>query len=304
VSKNPDQSTYHYGDVITLTATANTGWAFSVWSGDASGSTNPVTITIDSNKVVTATFTQNQHTLTVNTVGSGSVAKNPDQGTYAFGTVVTLTAVPSAGWSFGAWSGAATGSTNPVTITLDSNKVVTATFTQNQYTLTVNTVGSGSVTKNPNQATYTFGTVVTLTAVPASNWAFSAWSGAVTSSANPVTITISGNSIVTATFLNTCQSITGVDFSFSPTAPRVGQSVNFTATVTGGTVPITYTWNFGHGADVVTTTATVGHSFPLTTTLRTYPVMLTTANACSNPAPVSRSVTVWPYRIYLPVILR
>jgi PKD repeat protein len=169
----------------------------------------------------------------------------------------------------------------------------------------VNTVGSGSVTKNPDQGTYAFGTVVTLTAVPSAGWAFSAWSGAVTSSANPVTITISGNSIVTATFLNTCQSITGVDFSFSPTAPRVGQSVNFTATVTGGTAPITYTWNFGHGADVITTAAVIVHSFPLTTTVQTYNVTLWAANACTSPtAPVAKSVTVWPYRIYLPVILR
>jgi hypothetical protein len=101
-----------------------------------------------------------------------------------------------------------------------------------------------------------------------------------------------------------CTSVTGVDFSYSPTAPRVGQSVTFTATVASGTLPVTYTWNFGHGADEATISATVGHSFPLTTTLQTYNVMLTTANACSNPAPVSKPVTVSPYGNYLPLISR
>ena len=36
-------------------------------------------------KSVTATFTQDQYALTVNVVGSGSVAKVPDQATYASG---------------------------------------------------------------------------------------------------------------------------------------------------------------------------------------------------------------------------
>jgi uncharacterized repeat protein (TIGR02543 family) len=73
----------------------------------------------------------------VNIVGSGSVTKNPNQATYTYGTVVTLTATPNAGWVFSGWSGDLTGSTNPDTITMNGNKVVTATFTQLQYTLTV-----------------------------------------------------------------------------------------------------------------------------------------------------------------------
>jgi uncharacterized repeat protein (TIGR02543 family) len=70
-----------------------------------------------------------QHTLTVNTVGSGSVALNPPGGTYNVGTEVTLTATPDAGYQFSGWSGDLTGSTNPATITMDSHKNVTATFT-------------------------------------------------------------------------------------------------------------------------------------------------------------------------------
>ncbi|MEE8471512.1 MAG: cell wall-binding protein, partial [Dehalococcoidia bacterium] len=104
---------------------------------------------MDGDKTVTSTFTQDQYTLTVITVGSGSVSRLPDQPTYALNTVVQLTATPAAGWSFSAWSGDLIGSLNPDTITMNGDKTVTATFTQDQYTLTVITVGSGSVSRLP-----------------------------------------------------------------------------------------------------------------------------------------------------------
>ncbi|HWR26852.1 MAG TPA: PA14 domain-containing protein, partial [Candidatus Thermoplasmatota archaeon] len=75
-----------------------------------------------------------QYTLAMNTIGSGSVTKNPNQSTYNSGTIVTLTATPASGWSFTGWSGDLTGSTNPTTITMTGNKAVTATFTINPTT--------------------------------------------------------------------------------------------------------------------------------------------------------------------------
>jgi hypothetical protein len=56
VSKNPDQATYNHGDVVELTATPVLGWGLAAWSGDLSGNVNPISITMDSNKVVTAQF--------------------------------------------------------------------------------------------------------------------------------------------------------------------------------------------------------------------------------------------------------
>jgi molybdopterin-binding protein len=70
-----------------------------------------------------------QYTLTISTVGSGSVTLNPNGGSYAPDTVVTLTADPADGWEFNGWSGDLSGSTNPTTITMNSSKDVTATFT-------------------------------------------------------------------------------------------------------------------------------------------------------------------------------
>ena len=85
---------------------------------------------MDASKAVTATFTQDEYSLTVNTVGNGSVSKDPDQPSYHYGEVVTLTATADPGWSFFGWEGDLAGNTNPITITMDGNKSVTAVFKQ------------------------------------------------------------------------------------------------------------------------------------------------------------------------------
>jgi hypothetical protein len=69
-------------------------------------------------------------TLTTSATGSGTVARNPNQPTYACGTPVTLTATPNAGWAFSGWTGDLTGSLNPATFTMDSSGTVTALFTE------------------------------------------------------------------------------------------------------------------------------------------------------------------------------
>lgn len=80
-------------------------------------------------KKVNLTFFYNfPYTLTINTEGSGSVIKDPDQITYSYGTDVLLTAVADPGWAFDHWSGDLSGSANPSTITMDGDKTVTANF--------------------------------------------------------------------------------------------------------------------------------------------------------------------------------
>ena len=62
------------------------------------------------------------------TSSNGSVTLNPAGGTYDSGTVVVLTPVAGSGYMFSNWSGGLIGSGNPVTITMNSNKSVTAVF--------------------------------------------------------------------------------------------------------------------------------------------------------------------------------
>ncbi|MFA5330275.1 MAG: Calx-beta domain-containing protein [Prolixibacteraceae bacterium] len=60
---------------------------------------------------------------------NGTVIRNPDQSTYIEGTTVQLTAMPGSGYKFASWSGDATGSANTITVTVTSNKNITANFT-------------------------------------------------------------------------------------------------------------------------------------------------------------------------------
>lgn len=76
---------------------------------------------------------------------------------------------------------------------------------------------------------------------------------------------------------------------FTPSAPVTGQTVTFTATSTGGTVPYSQAWAFGDGT--TGTGTSVVHAY---TTAGTYTVTLTTTDSGSpvQTAIVSKSITV------------
>jgi hypothetical protein len=202
---------------VELTAAPSLGWHFQSWSGDLTGSSNPTTLIIAGTMVVTAHFSKNEYTLTVSTVGSGSVTLN-NTGPYHYGNVVKLTAIANVGWSFDHWSGDVSGTVNPVTVIMTGNRVVTATFTQNICTLTVAIDGSGSVTLNDTGPFY-YGDSVELTAVPSAGWHFQSWSGNLTGSVNPKAFVFLGNMTVTAVF-----STTGIKVYINPPLAQKGQS--------------------------------------------------------------------------------
>ena len=148
--------------------------------------------------------------LSTSSSAGGSVtvpeAANCAGGRYFAGTIVHLTATADAGYSFTRWSGDVTGTTNPAAVTMSvSDKTVTAIFTPICYTLTigVDPAATGSVNASPAQnctGGYTYGTLVQLTAVPAAGYVFSAWSGDLTGSTNPGSVTMNANKSVTASF--------------------------------------------------------------------------------------------------------
>lgn len=201
VTKIPDLPSYPQGSSVQLTATPSGGYFFVSWTGDIpSGheADNPLTLVMDANKNLTANFSNQTFTLTTNAV-NGSITRNPNQAAYNNGATVELTAVPDVGYHFVNWSGDTSGSANPVSIVMNSNKNVTANFAINQYTLAI-TAANGSVTKNPDQATYDHGTNVLLTAMPNGGYNFSGWTGDASGTANPLNVLMNANKSITANF--------------------------------------------------------------------------------------------------------
>ena len=56
VALSPDQATYQAGDTVTLTATPAEGWQFKEWTGDATGTANPLVYEMQFNSSVVAGF--------------------------------------------------------------------------------------------------------------------------------------------------------------------------------------------------------------------------------------------------------
>lgn len=129
VVKNPDKLMYNDGENVILTATASSGYSFSGWSGDTTSSSNPITVKMNNDKNLTANYTANPvcYILNINGV-NGVVNKNPDKTCYNEGEQVTLTAIPNSGYNFAGWNGDVTGTSNPLTILMNSNKNITANF--------------------------------------------------------------------------------------------------------------------------------------------------------------------------------
>ena len=118
---------------VSVTAIPAEGYEFVEWTGDASGTTNPLTVVMTENKDISANFVRSKYTLSFGVVGSGSVseevistAKNTEE--YSSGTVVRLNATPESGWLFNSWSGSSILTANQIDITIDGTKSVTATF--------------------------------------------------------------------------------------------------------------------------------------------------------------------------------
>ncbi|MCW3998615.1 MAG: PQQ-binding-like beta-propeller repeat protein [Candidatus Bathyarchaeota archaeon] len=198
----PGNVSYLYGDSVDLKAIADAGWSFANWTGSASGTSN-TTITMTGNFTVTATFTQDTYTLTIITVGQGSVTNANT--TFLSGTTVDLSATGSTGWHFANWTGDLSGSVNPSSILMDGDKTVVASFAKDVCILTMVTVGSGSVL--PGNVTYLYGDSVDLKAINNAGWTFANWTGSASGTSN-TTLTMTGNLTVTATFTQNIYTLT------------------------------------------------------------------------------------------------
>lgn len=196
---------------------------------------------------VNATEADDDIVLTVNSgghgtaTGGGIVDSNNDMPR-------PISASPDAGWRFANWSGDTAGIANvnaaSTTINTPVNATVQANFTEITYTLTVGRSGSGQARVNgtlrnlPWQESFVINSAVTVEAVPATYWQFDNWTGALTGSANPQTVTMNGDKSVTANFSQPVYALT------------VAKSGNGRCRVNGTVRDLPWTENFTAGLTI------------------------------------------------------
>ena len=161
-------------------------------SSDSPEEVNPTTVT---------------YILTVATSDGGIVSSAG--GTYDTGSAVVITATADDGYTFSGWEGSDS-SDAVLNVTMIANLTLTANFTQNpvdttQYTLTVSAGTGGSV--STAGGTYEEGAEVTIVATADDVYTFFDWEGSESTQVS-LTLTVSSNATITASFVQDVASIT------------------------------------------------------------------------------------------------
>ena len=177
-------------------------------------------------------------TLNLSFSGSGSVAVSSPSATCSSGActydvpdgaLVTLTASPAEGWTFGIWSGCDSVNGLECTVTMNQDRTIATGFNFNTFTLAASFAGSGgTITSNPAgldcgnvcSAAFNVGDTIRLIAVPASSaYYVSSWTGCTSYSGATCDVTMNSNKSVVAVFspsptgwTNACEQAGGTQY--------------------------------------------------------------------------------------------
>ena len=128
----PEGPVLEYGASVRYTAFPASASYFVRWGNAVTGTNNPVSFAFtNANTAVTVLFSAlgpNQVSLVTPIDGNGRVASAPGGNTFTLGQTISLLAVPDPNRIFVGWSGDVISYTNPVSVVMDSSKVVTARF--------------------------------------------------------------------------------------------------------------------------------------------------------------------------------
>ena len=251
---------YDVGTSVTASVVPNPGYVFVNWTeaGVVVSTEVNYNFNIESNRILVANFTA-QYTIALSSL---PLAGGTTTGAGAFnsGTSVTVTAIPSVGYTFTNWTEGTTvvSPLKDFTFLASVNRTLVANFGINMYLLTVTSL-NGTVTKLPNQTTYSHGTSVVLTATPAVGYTFTSWSGDAIGTVSPLTVIMNSEKNITANYTAIAAQFT-VGLSSIPLLGGTttgGGSFNSGASVTVRAVNnlgFTFT-NWTEGVNIVSTNA-------------------------------------------------
>ena len=181
---------YGWNEYADIEVVADEGYHFLYWADDNTTSrTRSYRVRGD----VTLTAVFEPYYFDINTYAANGTVNGG--GNYAYGTEVTLTAVPATGYHFTGWNDGEPNAQRKVTVTGGGN--FTAYFDINTYTVTVETE-HGTV-EDVSSEPYTHGTSVSFKAVPDANYKFVRWNA--TNTINPLVTTVTSDMVLRPVFI-------------------------------------------------------------------------------------------------------
>ena len=190
--------------MVTVTASAASGYEFIDWSGDCLGA-SPCSVTMNENRGVNANFKlipPPPLPVLTTSAGTGGTVSPSGSNTYALGSVVVVTQAANSGYTFTSWSGHCRGS-GACSVTMNAGRKVTASFglipdVEHDLTTAASPIAGGAVSPSGTNS-YADGTSVTVTATANSGYEFSSWSGDCFGSGS-CSVTMNADRNVTANF--------------------------------------------------------------------------------------------------------
>jgi uncharacterized repeat protein (TIGR02543 family) len=253
VSKSPNQAGYAPNAFVTLTANANSGYRFTGWSGDATGTNNPLTVTMTTNKTINASF---------GSTATEIVIDNSDPG--------WSNTSPSGSWTSGATAGVPRIGTNYLYTAGTGSSSITRSC---RWTPAIGTagfydvyvyyqIGANRTAGATYRVTYKGGTVSSLqnqySATPnqggwfqvGTNLLFATGTGGYVELGNDAVDTALVSADAARFVLVAPLTLPSITLQPQPAnqSVNVGQNVAFTVSATG-TAPLSYQWRF-NGASI------------------------------------------------------
>jgi hypothetical protein len=225
----PGTSSYNYGDIVTVHAQANQGYAFQGWylNGQFQGGLSSINITMFGSYWLEASFVKRSVTLTISVdpVQAGNTSLGPGVYSFSAGEIINILETPKPSCAFDGWfiDGSYLGTSENVTVIMNRDHILNAYFSPHDFNILSVTTSEGgysnvtgtSVCSSDNQT-------VTVTAKPFDGFVFSYWIiNHEFCIDNPVVVNVTSNQGLKAVFTQQGVTPTMPVLSAPPVTPKV-----------------------------------------------------------------------------------